>query len=124
MRSDDLFEAGPPPTLRDRLAPLELSRLFVGPPHPHVWTVWLMATPLLAGAALFFDVFPREGAGGRWLLGWPVVVGTHSQADGFAVTRAGAVIVAAQVLAYAAATAAVAWRQRANRADPRVSDGA
>ena len=79
----------PPPTLRERMAPLELNRLFVGPPHPHVWTVWLMATPLLMGAALFFDVFPREGTDGQWLLGWPVVVGTHSQADGFTVTRAG-----------------------------------
>ena len=113
-------EDPPPPTLRERLAPLELCRLFVGPPHPHVWTVWLMATPLLMGAALFFDVFPREGADGQWLLGWPVVVGTHSQADGFAVTRAGVAVMAVQLAAYVAGTAAVAWRQTLGRTvDPR-----
>ena len=101
----------PPPTLRERIAPLELGRLFWGPPHPHVWTVWLMATPLLMGVALFFDVFPREDGAGRWLLGWPVVVGAWSQADGFAVTRAGVAVIAVQLALYAAGTAAVGWRQ-------------
>ena len=65
-------------------------------------------------------MFPREGADGQWLLGWPVVVGTHSQAEGFAVTRSGVAVVATQLAAYIAGTAAVAWRQRANRADPRI----
>ena len=114
----------PPVSLRQRVAPLELGRLFVGPPHPHAWTLWLMATPLLAGAALFFDVFPREGPGDAWRLGWPVVVGVYSQADGFAVTRGGWAVTAGQLGLYAAGTLAVAWRQRRTAADPRVSTDA
>ena len=119
MREEDYV---PPPVapLRAKLAGLELGRLFVGPPHPHAWTVWLMATPLLAGAALFFDAFPRESPGGAWRLGWPVTVGAWSQATGFIVTPAGWAVMAAQAGLYALGTAAVAWRQRRTAADPRV----
>ena len=123
MRERD-YVAPPVASLPEKLGRLELRRLFVGPPHPHLWTVWLMATPLLMGAALFFDVFPRESEEGVWLLGWPVVIGTHSQADGFAVAPRGWIVIAVQAGLYLLATAAVLWRQRRTALDPRVSGDA
>ena len=130
----DPFRPPPRPSLRQVLAPLELGRLFVGPPHPHVWTLWLMATPLLAGVALFFDFFPREGppafaapgtdpAAAVFNFGWPAVTSLYAPNRGFVLGPLAWPVFGGQLAAYAAATAAVAWRQRRTAADPRVSGG-
>ena len=119
-------------TAREVLAPLELSRLVVGPPHPHAWTLWLMATPLLMGAALFFDFFPREGppafgppaAPGDppvFNFGWPVVTSLYAPNRGFRLGPLAWPTFLAQLLLYAAGTVLVWVRQRRTAVDPGVS---
>lgn len=90
--------------------------------HPHTWTLWLMATPLLMGAALFFDFFPREGppafeSPGRtgdapvFNLGWPIVTSLYAPNAGFHLGPLAWPVFLAQFLLYLAATGVVwAWR--------------
>ena len=92
--------------------------------HPHTWTLWLMATPLLMGAALFFDFFPRQGpprfdlgeatgSGEVFNLGWPVVTAAYVPNGGFQFGPLAGPVFAVQGLLYLAGTAAVWVWQRA-----------
>ena len=102
--------------------------------HPHTWTVWMMATPLLMGVALFFDFFPREGppafdvgaVTGKtpvFNLGWPIVTSAYVPSEGFRLGPLAWPVFLAQLLLYAACTGVVwAWRHAANRTLPEGSD--
>ncbi len=90
--------------------------------HPHTWTIWLMATPLLMGAALFFDFFPRLGPPAFsfpdqvtdepvYNLGWPIVTSLYAPQIGFRLGPLGWSTFLAKLLLYAACTGIVwAWR--------------
>lgn len=113
-----------PVSLRQVLAPLGLKSLLVGPPHPHLWALWLMATPLLMGVALLFDFFPREGPpafptsgltgdAAVFNFGWPVVTSLYAPNVGFRLGPLGGAVFATQFLLYIAGTGLVWVRNRA-----------
>ena len=96
--------------------------------HPHTWTLWLMATPLLMGAALFFDFVPIERSFltplPDWVpatvkktdvvyfeLGWPIVTAIYLPNGGFHFSPLAGPVFLTQALLYAACTGVVwAWR--------------
>ncbi|NNJ24628.1 hypothetical protein [Alienimonas chondri] len=112
--------ATPPPT---PVRPPTAKALFKF--HPHTWTLWMMATPLLMGIALFFDFFPRLGspafdAAGVptgepvYNLGFPLVTALYAPNVGFRLGPLGWPVFATQFLLYLACTGVVwAWQHAA-----------